>query len=283
MHFHTHPTMYVRDIQLKVSNLSKSIEFYKNIVGFNVIRQDKKIAHLSANGKTSILTIEQLDEVEPKQLRTTGLYHFAILLPSRKELAKFIHHLMNTRYTLQGASDHIVSEALYLVDPDGNGVEVYCDRSASEWKWSHGEVLMATDRLDIEDILSERNGEEWSGLSNGTVMGHIHLHVSDLKESETFYCNGLGFEVVCCYGTQALFVSSNGYHHHIGLNTWNGVGAPPPSHNSVGLEHFTISFPSEENRQASIERLHKLGASVETEDDNYTVIDPSGNKLLLTI
>ena len=177
----------------------------------------------------------------------------------------------------------MVSEALYLADPDGNGIEIYIDRDPSEWSWSNGEVAMTVDPLNFEDLLSEGKQQSWKGLPAGTVMGHLHLHVSELKKTEEFYSKGLGFEVVNRYGNQALFISTGKYHHHIALNTWAGVGAPTPPENSVGLESFTIVLADEATRNNVIAQLKSIGASVTEENGSFITYDPSGNRIYLGI
>jgi catechol 2,3-dioxygenase len=176
-----------------------------------------------------------------------------------------------------------VSEALYLSDPDGNGIEIYRDRPSSEWTWHDDQVEMTVDPIDARGILAEAEGEAWNGLPAGTVMGHIHLHVSDLKSAEEFYGKGLGFNVVSRFGNQALFISTGGYHHHIGLNTWNGVGAPAPSENSVGLNWFTLHFPNEDKRKSIIHSLEAMGATIKEHDGKILTVDPSGNRIYLTL
>ncbi|MFS8630532.1 MAG: VOC family protein, partial [Bacillales bacterium] len=237
MNFHKKPTTFVSHVHLKVTDLERSLKFYQEIIGFKVLKKTDRTAALTADGKTALLTIEQPEGAMPKQGRTTGLYHFALLLPSRKDLGKMLKHLIETGYPLQGASDHLVSEAVYLGDPDGNGIEIYADRPASAWTWHGDEVAMTTIAMDWAGVVAEAGDEPWTGLPAGTIMGHIHLHVSDLRSSEKFYTEGLGLEVVNRYGGMALFISAGKYHHHIGLNTWNGVGAPKPHPNSAGLKN----------------------------------------------
>lgn len=283
MNFHREPNVFVSKVHLKVADLNRSITFYQQVIGFQLIEQTENKASLSADGKTALVTIEQPENIRPKQPRTTGLYHFALLLPSRSDLAKVIEHFIKIGYPLQGASDHLVSEALYLADPDGNGIEIYADRPSSTWKWNQTEVVMSTERLDIESILAEGDGKPWSGLPSDTIMGHIHLHVSELHKTEEFYCKGLGFDIVTRYGGQALFISTGRYHHHIGLNTWNGIGAPAPSENSVGLKNFTLIYPNEETRKAAVANLEKIGAAVIQENGQFMTEDPSGNRILLSL
>ncbi|MCM3664009.1 VOC family protein [Mesobacillus subterraneus] len=281
MNFHQPPVTFVGQVNLKVQNFERALAFYKEVIGFKVYEQTERSAKLTADGKTVLLSIEQPEDVIPKQARTAGLYHFALLLPQRSDLANIVRHFLKLGYPLQGASDHLVSEALYLADPDGNGIEIYTDRPASKWDWNDNEVVMATQALDAENLLAEGKDESWNGLPAGTIMGHIHLHVSELANTEEFYTKGLGFEVVCRYGSQALFISSGKYHHHIGLNTWNGIGAPKPPVNSAGLESFTLVLPNEESVIATIARLKEIGASVTEEEYGVYTVDPSGNRINL--
>lgn len=281
--FFQKPSIYVGEVSVNVTNLERSLHFYRDFMGFRVLKQTNRKAILTADGKTALLTLEQPEDVVPKAGRTTGLYHFAVLLPERKELATFLKHLIQTagHQIRLGASDHYVSEALYFDDPDGNGIEVARDRPSSEWNWHGEKVEMATVALDADDLLSEAD-EEWTGMPEETLIGHIHLHVSDLETTEHFYVNGLGFNIVTRY-PGALFASTNGYHHHLGLNVWNGVGAPKPAENSVGLNWFTLVFPDEERRSQTVDQLHRIGVSVKKEDDDYVTEDPSGNRIRLKV
>ncbi|AST94106.1 glyoxalase [Sutcliffiella cohnii] len=283
MGFHTKPNIFVSNVHLKVANLEQSLEFYKNVIGFQVLSKTANKADLTTDGKRALLTIEQIENATPKSPRTTGLYHYALLLPTRKDLGKVIQHFIDTRYPVQGASDHLVSEALYLADPDGNGIEIYSDRPKEVWQWQGEEVLMDTRPMDVEGVLKEAGGEKWTGLPAETVMGHIHLHVADTKETVNFYCEGLGFEVVCRYGGQAFFISTGKYHHHIGLNTWAGVGAPPAAEDSVGLRTFTLVLPDEESRGKTVEQLKAIGATVKEADGVITTKDPSKNRIVLQV
>lgn len=283
MNFHRAPYTFIGQVNLKVQHLDRALAFYQEVIGFKVLERTERTAKLTADGKTTLLALEQPENVVPKQGRTTGLYHFALLLPHRAHLGKILKHFIQVGYPLQGASDHLVSEALYLADPDGNGIEIYVDRDPSGWNWKNGEVVMATEPVDGEGLLAEGQGEAWSTLPTGTVMGHIHLHVSELKKTEEFYTQGLGFEVVNRYGNQALFISTGKYHHHIGLNTWNGVGAPTPPANSVGLESFTLMLPDEETRNKVIAQLKSIGASVKAENESFVTSDPSGNHIHLQV
>jgi catechol 2,3-dioxygenase len=281
MSFHQPPVTFVGQVNIKVQSLERSLTFYQEVIGFKVYEKTDKSAKLTADGKTVLLSLEQPSDVIPKKGRTTGLYHFALLLPERSDLAKILKHFLQTGHPLQGASDHLVSEALYLADPDGNGIEIYTDRPASKWEWNEQHVVMATQALDAENLLAEGVEQAWNGLPAGTVMGHIHLHVAELAKTEEFYTKGLGFDVVSRYGPQALFISSGKYHHHIGLNTWNGVGAPKPPANSVGLESYTLVLPDEVSLKDTVVRLQEIGAAVEEERGVFITEDPSGNRIIL--
>ncbi|MFC4024861.1 VOC family protein [Oceanobacillus longus] len=281
--FFEQPTIYVGEVNINVTDLKKSITFYKDFMGFKVLVEEEYKAVLSADGKIPLLTLEQPENVAPKEARTTGLYHFAILLPTRGDLSAFLKHIIQASggQMRLGASDHYVSEALYFDDPDGNGIEIAHDRDSSEWNWSDNQVSMATVALDGDDLLAETE-EGWKGMPTDTVIGHIHLHVSDIEKTRRFYVNGLGYDVVTEF-PGALFTSHNGYHHHIGLNVWNGVGAPTPTENSAGLNWFTLNFPDEDALHKTKINLEKVGASVKAEEDYYVTEDPSGNTIQLRL
>lgn len=283
MGFHEKPTTFVGHVKIKVEKLERSLQFYKDILGFDILEQTDSTAKLTTDGKTSILSLEQPENVIPKQGRTTGLYHFAILLPDKSDLANIVIHLKNKGIRF-GSSDHLVSEALYLHDPDGNEIEIYRDRAPIEWNWNGDEVDMAVDPLDFEKLLRSATPDNpWKKMPVDTVMGHIHLHVSELNKTEEFYVKGLGMDVVNRFGTQALFLSYGKYHHHVGVNTWNGVGAPAPSNNSVGLESFTIIFNNEETRKQTVMNLKQIGAEVLEENNQFITFDPSGNAIELAV
>ncbi|PCD09770.1 glyoxalase [Peribacillus simplex] len=278
--FHQKPITFVGEVSINVLDLNKAILFYQEIIGLQVLKKTDRQAVLTTDGETPLLTLEQPADVIPKEGRTTGLYHFALLLPTRADLSIFLRHLLQTKYPF-GAADHEVSEALYITDPDGNGIEVYSDRPSTDWRWASGEVAMGTDPLDGNDLLEESDGE-WSKLPAGTLMGHIHLHVADLRKTEEFYMQGLGFTVVNRYGG-ALFTSTGGYHHHIGLNTWNGVGAPAPKENSVGLNWYTLVYADDDARNKVTEQLEGIGAVVTEKEGFFAVTDPSGNEIHLVV
>ncbi|MGD7045893.1 VOC family protein [Jeotgalibacillus proteolyticus] len=279
MTFHQPPASFVGKIELVVSDIARSLAFYERIVGLRLISRDEKSAKLSADGSKSILSLVQPEEVKRKESRTTGLYHFALLLPTRSDLSDLIAHLVKNGVKM-GGSDHGVSEAVYFDDPDGNGIEVYRDRSHTEWDWHDSQVSMSIDPLNIQELLSGEQ-KEWGKVPEKTVIGHLHLHVSELGKTEEFYREALGLDVVSRFNGQALFMSTAGYHHHIGLNTWQGVGAPPPSKNSVGLHWFSFVVQDENEKMKAVERLRKLKYMVNAKDGMFWTKDPSGNQVII--
>src|SRR3989441_9331341 len=220
-----HPATIIDSVHLTISDLNRSVRFYEAQLGFKVHRRDDRTAWLGPGGNDLLVLTES--ERAPRVRGTTGLYHFAVLVPSRIELARSLRRLVETDTVMQGFADHGVSEALYLADPDGNGIEIYRDRPRADWPIVNGRLQMGADPLDLDRILAEDSGGDGHGLAPGTGIGHVHLHVSRLAGAERFYVDGLGFEVMQRYGPSALFGSAGGDHHHIGLNTWAGVRAPP--------------------------------------------------------
>lgn len=281
MKYHNKPHTFVDLVELKVVDLQRSLEFYENIIGFKVLEQHADKILLTADGKNALISIEQPSGIMPTQQKTTGLYHFALLLPTRADLGAVLRHFAESNIRI-GAGDHLVSEALYLNDPDGNGIEIYSDRPDSDWKWENEYVEMATLQINAQSILAEGAKTEWNGLPQGTVMGHIHLHVSELDATKKFY-NALGFDVMTPNYPGALFMGSGKYHHHIGLNTWAGVGAPPTPENVVGLKTFSVVFPTNEELQAAITNVIEIGSDIMEENGVFVVQDPSQNKIKLIL
>jgi catechol 2,3-dioxygenase len=274
------PATRIGAVHLTISDLRRSVRFYETHLGFSVHRRDDRTAWLGAGGD-DLLMLSQC-ETAPRVRGTTGLYHFAILVPSRDDLAQALRRLVATGTIMQGAADHGVSEALYLADEDGIGIEIYRDRPRAEWPIVDGHLRMGADPLDL-DALLEGAGRATSGdgLPRGTVIGHVHLHVSRLLDAHAFYVDLLGFELMQRYGPSALFVAAGGYHHHIGLNTWAGVGAPPPPPGAIGLKHFEVTLPDDSARDAVITRLREAGVTPEPVDDGLLIRDPAANAILL--
>ena len=270
---------HIGGAHLRVADLNRALGFYRDILGFTVIEQDENHAALSADvNQPPILRLSAHPGAQRKPQRSTGLYHIAILLPDRAALGTMLRRLLMRQYPLQGASDHLVSEALYLADPDGNGLEIYRDRPRAEWRMDGDQVAMATEALDLESILAEASDDPWTGIAAGTVIGHVHLHVADLARSEAFYSDLLGFDVMQRSYPGALFVAAGGYHHHLGLNTW--AGRMPPPANAVGLELFTVAIPDAVGWAQAVERT---GAVVDADDGNTaTVRDPDNILVVLS-
>lgn len=283
MKFHQHPTTYTKHVHLNVADLSSSTLFYKNILGLQVLDQTASVVKFTTNGKDAILTIEQSLEGSNHATNGAGLYHMALLLPSKKDLGTLFNHIRSSGYPFSGASDHMVSEALYLNDIDGNGIELYYDRSPDTWNWESNMVEMTIDPLDIENLIASARHLPFTTMPEGTVMGHVHLRVSNLAEAETFYVKGLGFDVVNHYGTQALFISSNGYHHHIALNTWGHPSSIKRTEQTLGLKSFSIVYPDDTSRQLVVKQLHEIGATVIEQNDYIGAIDPSGVEVQLFV
>lgn len=281
--FHKSPNKYVTEIALKIENLDHALKFYRDIMGFKVLNLDKDKATLTADGINPIITLEQPQDVKPKELRRTGLYHYALLLPNKKELGKLIKHLREIKYPLVGAAHHGVSQAIYLQDLDDNGIEVYVDTPYTTWSWNKDTVDMVTEPLNLNKLIEEAKDEDWIEMPKETIIGHIHLHVSNLEEAERFYVEGLGFDVVARMPKQATFTSTGRYHHHIAFNIWNGTNIPAPSKNSIGMKYFSIKFPDEKSRQETVGNLIKLGYDIKQQGRIFITEDPSHNEIHLIV
>lgn len=232
---------HIGSATLVVSDLDRSLAFYQDILGFREHRREGRTAFLGADGSRDLIVLEELTGAMPRPRRSAGLFHVAILVPSRAALGRSLIHLVQRGWSLTGVADHLVSEALYLNDADGLGLEIYRDRPRSEWREQDGQIIMGTEGLDLDDLASEPGAEDpWRGLEFETVIGHVHLQVSTLESAEALYCDRFGFTPMLRRYHGALFVAAGGYHHHVGLNVWAGVGVPPPPANAVGLKAFTI-------------------------------------------
>ena len=225
-------------VALTVSDLPRMTEFYRHAIGLEPLGGDGGTALLGA-GSRAFLELRGDRHARRAEPREAGLFHTAFLLPDRAALARWIVHAAEAGLPLQGASDHLVSEAIYLADPEGNGIEVYRDRPRAEWPTENGRIRMATQRLDLDALARDADGP-WSGAPVGTVVGHVHLQVGDTAEAERFYAGTLGFDVVTHY-PGASFLSSGGYHHHLGANVWNSRGAGRRSLPSTGLAELGLA------------------------------------------
>ncbi len=270
-------------VHLTVSDLERSLEYYGRAVGLTILARDAESASLGASQRELLVLVEEAG-ARPARGHT-GLYHFALLLPERVDLARWLAHAARGRVPLTGLSDHFVSEALYLSDPDEHGIEIYWDRPREVWE-GHVSERMTTLPLDVDNLLGELKEPEpapFDGLPTGTVMGHVHLKVARIPETIAFYRDVLGFALMAQLGPYAAFLSAGGYHHHLGANTWESAGASPPPPGAAALRHASIVLPDAVARDAVIERLETAGTPVRAEEAGPVIDDPSGNALLLTL
>ena len=240
--FSIDPLARVSAVTLAVKDMEGMIQFYTEIMGCTVLDRSAHRASLGARG-TAFVNLEHSGKFAPPP-RTTGLFHLAILLPSRPLLGQWLRHLVETGYQLDGAGDHLVSEALYLSDPEGNGIELYVDRPQTEWEYSEGRLRMDTLPVDLEGLLRGASPEQFRELPTGARCGHIHLKVNDVSQAIRFYRDDLGFTLTATF-PGAGFLSAGGYHHHIGVNEWQSRGAAPAPIGATGLRSVTLQLPSE--------------------------------------
>jgi catechol 2,3-dioxygenase len=270
-------------VHLIVSDLRRSLVYYRQAVGLELLRQDSGGASLGT-GDRELLALVEEPGARPST-GFTGLYHFALLVPQRPDLATWLAHAARDRVPLVGLSDHFVSEALYLSDPDGHGIEIYWDRPREVWEGQVAE-RMTTLPLDVDNLLGELEDPRsapFDRLPAGTVMGHIHLKVADIPSTLAFYRDALGFGLMAQLGSQAAFFGAGGYHHHVGANTWESRGAQPPPPGTAALRHATLVLPDRTARDTVLERLERLGHLSHDTDAGPVVRDPSGNALLLAV
>jgi catechol 2,3-dioxygenase len=278
------PATALGPVRLTVSDLGRSRAFYERAIGLRATDLDDGTIGLGAAGEPVLIELRGDSSAPRLNRRAPGLYHLAILLPTRLDLAFALARLVQAQWPLDGASDHLVSEALYLSDPDGNGIEIYRDRPRAQWSYEGGQLQMSTLPLDLNDLVGQlRDASELQAeVPAGTRIGHVHLQVSDVAEAEAFYHGVLGFDVVVRGYPGALFVSAGGYHHHIGLNTWHSAGASPGPAGSVGLRSFTVELPDERELAAVLGRLEAAGIATVPAANGVLVRDPFANGLLLT-
>ena len=241
------PATTVGPVALTVADRSRARDFYERIVGLRTQEHDGERMRLgAADGGPPLVELVGDANAPASPAHASGLFHLALLVPSRVELARALRRIVAAGWPLGGASDHLVSEALYVSDPEGNGIEIYRDRPRDEWtRDESGELHMATLPLDLEALAAElRGGEEADAGMTGAHIGHVHLRVADLAAAERFYVDVLGFEVTVRSYPGALFVAAGGYHHHVGLNTWSSAGGPPSTPGARGLRHFTLTLPT---------------------------------------
>jgi catechol 2,3-dioxygenase len=272
---------HVGRVRLQIADLDRSIAYYETVVGFRVISRANGVAKLGPHGPDNVL----LELHEKAGVRTVarrgqiGLYHFAILLPDRASLGRFVAHLAEIG-EYAGMSDHLVSEAVYLTDPDGLGIEVYADRPRASWRLSGDQLAMASDPLNVPDVIAAAGGRKWDGMPPGTVIGHVHLYVRDLDQVSAFYHNGLGLDKLVWAYPGALFLSAGGYHHHLGTNTW-AAGAPLATPDDARLVEWEVVVPTASDVSEAAKSLQTAGFDVTLEGATASARDPWGIQLRL--
>jgi catechol 2,3-dioxygenase len=272
--------MRVGPVQIIVTDLDRSIDFYERAIGLRLHRREDGVAAMGAGAEDLLVLIEQ-PGARPAG-RHAGLYHFALLHPSRLELARAARRLMDTRTPISGASDHGISEAIYLPDPDGNGIELAADRGRERWGDLRDPATIGPRPLDMAGLLAMVDGEEpLERADPGLVVGHLHLHVGDIDEALRFYRDVIGFEVMTRFPS-AAFIAAGGYHHHLGLNTWRGDGVPPAPDGVVGLRRWTLVVPEAAQIDELRSRVQGAGLPYEDSGDGVLVRDPWNNQLLVT-
>jgi catechol 2,3-dioxygenase len=262
-------------VRLQVTSLARSIEFYTDVLGFRLLSRRDDSADLGAHGDDGVLIELRAGAARsvPRRGRQ-GLFHFAILLPDRASLGRFLVHLASIG-ARAGASDHLVSEAIYLSDPDGLGIEVYADRPRSEWQHAGRELTMSTIALDAKGLAEAGGDELWTGMPAGTMLGHLHLHVGSLDEARAFYHSGLGFDVIVWSYPGALFFSAGGYHHHLGTNTW-AEGQPSAADDDARLLDWEVVLPDDSAVDAARAHMESTGLVTDGVDAGFSVRDPWG-------
>ncbi len=272
----------IGQVHLKVSDINQSLQFYESFLGFKIVKKTPQTVFLASDDKFPYL-IALSKARSNNSSKRAGLYHFAILLPQRKNLADFLSHLLEheNEIKIDGFADHLVSEAIYIRDPDNIGIEIYRDRLPSEWKWNSSQVMMAVKPLDMKGLLTESS--VWTGFPAETTIGHVHLHVSNLTKAKKFYSEILGFENTASM-QGALFFAAGKYHHHIATNVWLGEHISKASRNFVGLDYFTIKFSSKDKINDAIKQLesHKITVK-ELEDGSFSIFDDEQISINLTV
>jgi catechol 2,3-dioxygenase len=275
-----HPGTTLGQARLAVRDLEGAVRFYTRALGLSERGQQGPRVSLGTAQRTLVL-LEQAPGAA-RRAGTAGLYHLALLLPSRFELARALERLLKQHVPLEGFADHLVSEAIYLSDPEGNGIELYRDRPRESWTEPGGKLRMGTYELDPHELLAELEGPQ-PAETEGARLGHVHLEVGDLAASDRFYLGVLGFQLMMRMGPSASFVSAGGYHHHIGYNTWAGHLAPAPRQGVLGLERFSILLPDPGALETVLENVRRAGLPMEQDDGGWVLRDPSGIRISLEL
>lgn len=273
--------MRIGAVTLRVRALDKVADFYRDAIGLAVMARSATRAELGSGG-VKLLVLEARPDAANEARTAAGLYHTAFLMPTRKDLARWLVHVAANRVPLSGFSDHRVSESVYLDDPEGNGIEVYADRDPALWQWTGDTVTMATDRLDIDSLVALTNTRvsDYADAPDGLRIGHVHLRVGELASAESFYGGTIGFEPTR-RRNGAAFLASGRYHHHVALNTWQSAGAGPRDDAATGLAWFSLEVEKAELLAGVEERLRNAGVAIAAQADGFEAVDPWGTRVRL--
>jgi catechol 2,3-dioxygenase len=279
--FASRTPMRVGMVTLRVRKLDAVADFYRDVIGLAVMERSAASATLGTGG-VKLLVLQAHADATEESKRAAGLYHTAFLMPTRKDLARWLVAAAIHRVPLSGFADHRVSESIYLDDPEGNGIELYADRDPALWQWNAGTVTMGTDQLDIDDLVSLTNTKisDYAKAPDGLRIGHMHLRVGDLAQASGFYRNTIGFDPTR-ERQGAAFLSSGRYHHHLGLNVWQSAGAGRRDDKATGLAWFSLEIAKPDLFAAQEERLRKAASDIVTVTDGIEVSDPWGTRIRL--
>ena len=279
--FASQTPMRIGRVTLRVRNLDLVTDFYRDAIGLTVMQRTATGARLGAGG-VPLLDLTRRANAPAEARNAAGLYHTAFLMPTRKDLARWLVHAATNKVQLSGFADHLVSESVYLDDPEGNGIEVYADRAPDMWKWDGPTVAMATDPLDFDNLLALTNPRvsNYAGAPEGLRIGHMHLRVGDLDQADRFYGGVIGFDPTR-KRTGAAFLSSGRYHHHLGINVWQSAGAGRRDDAATGLAWFSLEIAAPDILQAQEQRLRQAGAPAAAIENGIETADPWGTKVRL--
>lgn len=281
--FATSTPIFVQDVTLRVRDPDLMTRFYTEVIGLSVLAREGTATRLGVDGVT-LVTLEHRPEAPFEAPTEAGLYHTAFLMPSRTHLASWLIHTAMLQYPFSGFADHRVSEAVYLDDPEGNGIEVYADRAPELWNWNNGTVVMGSEAIDFDSLLAlvPNDRDTFQSAPTGTRIGHIHLRAGDIAAARAFYAAAIGLDITSGRD-DAVFLSSGGYHHHVALNTWQSVGAGPRDPNATGLAQFTLQVSDAALLHPARERLTQAGAKIAEAGNALIAADPWGTAVRLAV
>lgn len=280
--YHTNNHLHVTDVTLMVKNLNLSLDFYTKVLGMKIIEQTISSATLGTYSNHVLIHLVENKNALPK-LRTTGLYHYALLFKNRADLGQILKHFIHLKQMISGGADHGISEAIYLNDPDGNGIELAVDRLDYQYKYTpDGQIDLLADNLpmDYEDIIHTANPPLFAKIPDDTIMGHLHLHVADMNQAKHFFIDLLGFQSMFDYQANAHFISDQKYHHHVAFNLWNGSNIPNNPEGAIGLKSYTVNVPKS-RYEGLLNRLRKQNIKIEKEKDTNYIVDVNNVKVYL--